>query len=43
MHIIDYSGIISPRKNKNNLWSLIITLNINMHSDAGMLKEAAEY
>ena len=43
MHIIDSSGIISPRKNKNNLWSLIITLNINMHGDAGMLKEAAEY
>ena len=35
--------IISPAKNKNNWWSLIITLNINMHEDAGMLKEAAEY
>ena len=41
--IIDYTGIISPRKNKNNLWSLIITLVINMHGDAGRLKEAAEY
>ena len=35
--------IISPLKNKNNWWSLIITLNINMHEDAGMLKEDAEY
>ena len=43
MHSIDYCPTLPPVQNKNNWWSLIITLGINMQGDAGMLKEDAEY